>query len=158
MGVCPRGHLGRTIRGSFLGLRLLLLPSAFMHLSWPFRRGAMGNPAPTCALRMMAFESPHRKWSVLVGPDVSAQRCELMDQLPCCLTVMFLYGNPGHYFSGSATKIAADGIFGVLKLLRLYTWPKGSTKVFFLFARVPSSKLRGKAKRVGYCFPLVAQI
>ena len=24
VGVCPRGHLGRTIRGRFLGLRLLL--------------------------------------------------------------------------------------------------------------------------------------
>ena len=24
VGVCPRGHLGRTIRGKFLGLRLLL--------------------------------------------------------------------------------------------------------------------------------------
>ena len=29
---------------------------------------------------------------------------------------------------GGAVKIAVDGIFGVLALLRLYTWPKGRTK------------------------------
>ena len=43
-----------------------------------------------------------------------------MDPLPCNLTAMFLYRNPGHCFSGSAAEIAADGIFGVLTLLRLY--------------------------------------
>ena len=61
---------------------------------------------------------------MLVGLAVRAQRCELMDPLPCCLVVMFLYGNPGHCFSGSATKIIAGGIFGVLALL-------GSTKKKF---------------------------
>ena len=54
-----------------------------------------------------------------------------MDQLPCNLAAVFLYRNPGHFFSGSAAKIAADYFFGVLALLRLYIWPKGSTKFFF---------------------------
>ena len=82
-----------------------------------------------------------------------------MDPLPCNLAAMFLYRNPGHCFSRSAVKIAADYFFGVLALLRLYIWPKGSTKkIFFLFARVPPSKLLGKAKRAGYCSPSVAQI
>ena len=51
-----------------------------------------------------------------------------MDLLPCGLTAMPLSRNPGHCFSGSAAKIASDGIFGVLALLRLYIWPKGGTK------------------------------
>ena len=34
---------------------------------------------------------------------------------------------------GVAAKIAADGIFGVLALLRLYTRPKGRTKNIFVF-------------------------
>ena len=60
---------------------------------------------------------------------------------------------------GGAAKIAADGFFGVLTLLRLYTRPKGRTKtIFFLFARVPPSKLLGKTKQAGYCSPSVAQI
>ena len=32
---------------------------------------------------------------------------------------------------GGAAKIAADGFFGVLTLLRLYTRPKGRTKIIF---------------------------
>ena len=32
---------------------------------------------------------------------------------------------------GGAAKIAADGIFGVLALLRLYIRPKSRTKIFF---------------------------
>jgi hypothetical protein len=43
---------------------------------------------------------------------VRAQRYELMDSLPCYFAMIFLYGNPGHCFSESATKIAADGISG----------------------------------------------
>ena len=39
---------------------------------------------------------------------VRAQWGELMDPLPCNLAAMFLYRNPGHCFSGSAAKIAAD--------------------------------------------------
>ena len=56
---------------------------------------------------------------------------------------------------GGAAKIAADGIFGVLALLLLYTRPKSRTKKK-LFARVPPSKLLGKTKGVGYCSPVVA--
>ena len=55
---------------------------------------------------------------------------------------------------GGAAKTAADGIFGVLTLLRLYTRPKGRTKKIFLFAGVPPSKLLGKTKRAGFCTPL----
>ena len=49
---------------------------------------------------------------------------------------------------GGAAKAAADGIFGVLALLRLYTRSKGRTKknIFCLLARVHPSKLLGKAK------------
>ena len=54
-----------------------------------------------------------------------------MDPLPCNLAAMFLYRNPGHFLSGSAAKIAADGFFGVLTLLRLYTRPNGRTKKIF---------------------------
>ena len=80
-----------------------------------------------------------------------------MDPLQCNLAAMFLHRNPGHFLSGSAAKIAADGFFGVLTLLRLYTRPKGRTKKnVFLFTRVPLSKLLGKAKRAGYCSPSVA--
>jgi len=40
---------------------------------------------------------------------------------------------------GGAAKIAADGFFGVLALLRLYTRPKGRTKkiVFFVYSSTP---------------------
>ena len=67
-----------------------------------------------------------------------AQRGELIDPLPCNLAAMFLYRNPGHCFSRSAAKIAADEFFGVLALLRLYIWPKGSTKkIFFCLLEYP---------------------
>ena len=59
---------------------------------------------------------------------------------------------------GGAAKIAADGIFGVLALLRLYTRPKGRTKNICLFAREYPSKLLGKTKRAGHCSPSVAQM
>ena len=61
-----------------------------------------------------------------------------MDPPPCNLAAMFLYRNPGHCFSGSAAKIAADQNFGVLALLRLYTRPKGRTKkIFFVCPSTP---------------------
>ena len=61
-----------------------------------------------------------------------------MDPLQCNLAAMFLHRNPGHFRSGSAAKIAADGFFGVLTLLRLYTRPKARTKkIFFVYSSAP---------------------
>ena len=62
-----------------------------------------------------------------------------MDPLQCNLAAMFLHRNPGHFLSGSAAKIAADGFFGVLTLLRLYTRPKGRNikMFFFVYSSTP---------------------
>ena len=43
-----------------------------------------------------------------------------MKPLPCNLAVVFLYENPGQFFSECALKIAADVILGVLSLVRLF--------------------------------------
>ena len=59
-----------------------------------------------------------------------------MDPLQCNLAVVFLHAI---VLVGGAAKIAADGIFGVLTLLRLYTRPKGRTKknIFFCLPEYP---------------------
>ena len=117
---------------------------------------------PPCSLQRLPLSPTKGLERLLTVPYralVRAQRGELMDPLPCNPAAMFLYRNPGHCFSRSAAKIAADEFFGVLALLRLYIWPKGSTKKIFLcLLEYPLSKLLGKAKRAGYCSPLVAQI
>ena len=42
------------------------------------------------------------------------------------------------FLVGGAAKIAADGNFGVLELLRLNIWPKGGTKkIFFVCSSTP---------------------
>ena len=50
----------------------LYLPSALTHLSIMLFEGAMGNPVPTCALQMMAFESTHRNMECVAGSTNSA--------------------------------------------------------------------------------------
>ena len=96
---------------------------------------------PPCSLQRLPL-SPTKGLERLLTDGfkspLRAQRGELMDPLPCNLAAMYLYRNPGHCFSGSAAKIAADQNFGVLALLRLYTRPKGRTKkIFFCLPEYP---------------------
>ena len=61
-----------------------------------------------------------------------------MDPLYCNLAVCFFMKALAIILVGGAAKIAADGIFGVLALLRLYTRPKGRTKkIFFRLPEYP---------------------
>jgi hypothetical protein len=80
-----------------------------------------------------------------------------MDPLPCSPAGAFLYGNFGHCFSGSAEKMAADVNFGgAVTFAPIYKAEGQHQNNIFLYARVPSSKPLGKAKRAGYCSPVVA--
>jgi hypothetical protein len=66
---------------------------------------------PPCSLQRLPLSPTKGLERLLTVPYralVRAQRGELMDPLPCNLAAMFLYRNPGHCFSGSAAKIAAD--------------------------------------------------
>ena len=55
---------------------------------------------------------------------------------------------------GGAAKIAADGFFGVLALLRLYTRPMGHQKNDFN-ARVPFIKAAWQGEAIGLLLTLV---
>ena len=108
---------------------------------------------PPCSLKRLPLSPTKELERLLTVPYralLRAQRGELIDPLlPCSLAAMFLYRNPGNCFSRSSAKIAADGIFGVLVLLRLYIWPKGGTKnIFFCLPEYPRrSCLKRRRKR-----------
>ena len=55
---------------------------------------------------------------------------------------------------GGAAKIAADGIFGVLALLRLYTRPKGRTKKHFYVCPSTPIEAAWKGRRERATAPL----
>ena len=59
---------------------------------------------------------------------------------------------------GGAANIPADGLFGVLALLRLIQGQRAAPKIVVCLPEYPPSKLLGKTKRAGYCSPSVTQI
>ena len=66
---------------------------------------------PPCSLQRLPLSPTKGSERLLTVPYRAlyrAQRGELIDPLPCNLAAMFLYRNPGHCFSRSAVKIAAD--------------------------------------------------
>ena len=117
---------------------------------------------PPCSLQRLPLSPTKGSERLLTVPYRAlyrAQRGELIDPLPCNLAAMFLYRNPGHCFSRSAAKIAADEFLGCWRFCAYIQGQRAAPKKhFFLFARAPPSKLLGETKRAGYCSPSVAQI
>ena len=54
-----------------------------------------------------------------------------MDQLPCNLAAVFLYRNPGHCFSRSAAKIAADEFLGCWRFCAYIYGRRAAPKNYF---------------------------